>query len=81
MGHRVFLRGAVSVDATLCVITRGDLDYMVQTLTIDRTEPAEEDRAPLESLKSTVKRFPWTHLRQERGNHDRNVHREHSGPG
>jgi len=53
-------KATLTVDAGLCVITRADLGHMVQSLTIDRTEPTDEDRAALEHLKSTVKQFPGT---------------------
>ncbi len=55
-----WFRGTLTVEAGLSVITRADLGHMVQSLTIDRTEPTDEDRAVLEHLKSTVKQFPGT---------------------
>ena len=39
------------------VITKVDLGRMVQTLTIDRTEPTADDLAALAVLKSEVKEF------------------------
>jgi hypothetical protein len=38
-------------------ILRADLGLMVQMFVIDGTEPAAEDLAALETLKSTVKCF------------------------
>ena len=55
-----WFKATLTVDAGLCVIVRADLGHMVQSLIIDRTEPTGEDRAVLEHLKSTVKRFPGT---------------------
>lgn len=51
-------KGTLVVDATTCAITRADLGHMVQKLTIDRTEPTDEDLTDLERLKATVKHFP-----------------------
>lgn len=50
--------GTLAIDPETCAITRVELGHMVQTLTIDRTEPSAEDLAALDSLKSTVKRAP-----------------------
>lgn len=59
-------KGTLRVDAEMYVITLADLGHMVQTLTVDRTEPTDEDLAELESLKSTVKRFTGTMSAGER---------------
>ena len=53
-------KGTLTVDATLCIITRADLGHMVQTLIVDRTKPTDADLADLESLKSNVRRFRGT---------------------
>lgn len=53
-------KGTLVVDTATYAITRVDLGHMVQTLTIDRTEPTAEDLADLEDLKATVKPFPGT---------------------
>lgn len=49
--------GTLSVDADSYVITKVDLRHMVQTLRVSRTEPAQEDLATLDAIKSTVKEF------------------------
>jgi hypothetical protein len=49
--------GTLTIDPETHVITRVELRHLVQKLTIDRTEPTEEDVAALTSLKSAVKRF------------------------
>lgn len=54
------LKGTLVVDATRCIITRADLGHLVQTLSIDRTDPTDEDLTALERLKSTVKHFSGT---------------------
>ncbi|SFT64813.1 hypothetical protein [Arthrobacter sp. ov118] len=51
-------KGTLTVNASLYVITRAQLGPVLQTLSIDRTAPAQEDLAVLESLKSTVKHSP-----------------------
>jgi hypothetical protein len=53
-------KGTLRVDTEMYVITRVELGPMVQTLTIDRTEPTDKDLADLERLKSTVKHFRGT---------------------
>lgn len=49
--------GTLSVDGHSYVITRVDLRHMVQTLTITRSEPVQEDVATLDAIKSTVREF------------------------
>jgi hypothetical protein len=49
--------GVLTVDAGSYVITRAELGHMVQSLTVDRTEPTPDDLAALETLKSEVKAF------------------------
>lgn len=51
-------KGTLTVDADAYVKTWADLGHRVQTLTIDRTEPSEEDLADLESLKTRYATFP-----------------------
>jgi hypothetical protein len=51
-------KGTLAVDAAMYCILRADLGHTVQTLVIDRTEPAAEDLAALETLKSIVKCLP-----------------------
>ncbi|SDL54113.1 hypothetical protein SAMN04487913_110186 [Arthrobacter sp. ok362] len=46
------LNGTLTVNAATYVITRAELGCMLQSLIIHRTEPTDEDRADLESLKS-----------------------------
>lgn len=59
-------KGTLIVDAALCIITRADLGRMVQTLTIDRTDPTDGDVADLDRLKATVRRSPGTMATEER---------------
>lgn len=49
--------GTLSVDVHSYVITRADLRHMVQTLTITRSEPVQEDVATVDAIKSTVREF------------------------
>ena len=46
------LNGTLTVHAAMYVITRAELGPMRQTLSIDRTEPTDEDLADLETLRS-----------------------------
>ena len=50
-------KGTLTLDASMYVVTRAQLGPVVQTLCVVRTEPAQEDLAGLDALKSTVKPF------------------------
>ena len=54
----------LAVDTAMGVITRADLGTIVQTQTIDRTEPNDDDLAALELLKGTVKHLPGNNTRR-----------------
>ena len=49
--------GTLAVDPETCTIARVELGHMVQTLAVERTEPADADLTALADIKSTVREF------------------------
>ncbi|MFF2318297.1 hypothetical protein ACFVTE_18770 [Arthrobacter sp. NPDC058097] len=49
--------GTLTVNTDTCTISKADLGYVVETLSITRTEPNAEDLAALEYIRSAVPKF------------------------